>query len=655
MKTIFVTLFLTLFYFASQIAANELKSETSPYLLQHADNPVNWMPWGKKAFTKAKKEKKAIFLSIGYSTCHWCHVMEKESFRDPKIAAALNRYFICIKVDREELPQIDALYQNIYKRYYGHSGGWPLNLFMTPQKKVFYITNYIPPKRRSYAEGFDTLLPKLHHIYMNKDSLQKALQRIAHVKKETERQSGEKITLDVLVHSIKIFYDSDYPGFGLSKQFPQASKTALMLDIAELTQDKELEQDYYTLLDTMAMRGLYDHVDGGFFRYSVDVEWEIPHFEKMLYTQAELLPLYTRAYALSHKKLYKDVVQETIAMLDNRFVWKDLYYSASDADSDGEEGGYYTFSRKEIRKALKYNVHEDDIKEALGFRLEGNMHSKIHLGFDTDERPKGFVQFQTMLREARKNKLFPFIDRKINTAWNAMMIEALYKSAYIDEKYAKKADKHLEALQNLMLRERELYHQSVPNHQPKQKGLLEDYAFFIAALIASYENNYDEKRLMLAEYLLSQAKEKFYKNGLWYLSEQKQVKAGLNDKYYTAAVSKMIQNIIKLSAIKESFRYEKFANETLDAFHLQLQQKLADVPALARAFLMQKEGVVSLKSKRENLLRNHKKIQEISYPYVVTMPKDYNDYLACTLRQCFSKEKEFTLIVEKINKYKKKI
>ncbi len=653
MKIIYVTLFLTLTLLHAQVFTNALSHETSPYLLQHAHNPVHWMPWGKKALLQAKRENKPIFLSIGYSTCHWCHVMEKESFTNAKIAALLNKYFICIKIDREELPQIDALYQNIYKEHYGHSGGWPLNLFMTPEQKVFYITTYIPPKRESYAEGFATLLPKMHQLYNDKKRLQKEVQSIAHAKRLLNKSALKELSTADFVHSIQKMYDDDYPGFGSSKQFPQASKTALLLDLAELTHNEKLKKDYFALLDIMALRGLYDHVNGGFFRYSVDVEWEIPHFEKMLYTQAELIPLYVRGYALSHKALYKDVVAETIAMLQKRFAWHHLYFSASDADSQNEEGGYFIFTPKEIDKALKYNVHEDDVRDALGLTTEGNFHDKVHLNFYTDARPKGFKHFQKALREIEKKRHYPFIDKKINTAWNAMLIEALYKAAYIDEKYAKMADESLKSLEDLMLRERELYHQTVPNHLPKQKGLLEDYAFFIGALIASYENSYDLSRLQEAEYLLTQAKEKFYEKGVWYLSEAKQVKADLNDKYYTSAVSKMVQNIISVAALKESLRYDKFAQKSLDNLQNALAYKLADAPALARAYLMQKNEVILLKSKKKNLIDNRKKIQEIEYPYLMCAAKDYDDYLACTLRQCFAKERSLEKIIFLI--YKKKI
>lgn len=650
MKIIFVTFFLSLTLLGAQVPTNELASETSPYLLQHAHNPVHWMAWHKKAFERAKKENKPIFLSIGYSTCHWCHVMEEESFTNKKIAALLNKYFICIAVDREELPQIDALYQNIYKNYKGHSGGWPLNLFMTPLKKVFYITNYIPPKRESYAQGFNTLLPKLHQLYLNKKKLTLKIKELTHVRTKVDETKKKELQLSDFIASMKKIYDKNYPGFGHSKQFPEASKTALMLDLAELGSNAALQKDYFTLLDTMALHGLYDQVEGGFFRYSVDLEWEIPHFEKMLYTQAELLPLYVRGYALSDKKLYKSVVTETISMLQKRFAWHHLYWSASDADSKNGEGTYFTFTPQEITKALKYNVHEDAVREALGFSLEGNIDNRVQLNFDTDTRPKGFKHFQRALREIRAKRSYPFIDKKINTAWNAMTIEALYKSAYIDKKYAKMADENLKALGNLMLRQRELYHQTVPQHVPTQKGLLEDYAFFIGALIASYENSYDNAKLFEAEYLLSQAKEKFYANGLWYLSEAKQVKAGLNDKYYTSALSKMIQNIIHIAALKESLRYDKFAQKSLDALHNELQNKLADAPALARAYLMQRYGVVLLKSKRFNLAKSYRTIEKIPYPYLFTLNKNYNDYLVCTIRQCFSKSPDLNKIIDDIRK-----
>ena len=657
MKIIIVTLFLIVSLSYAQILTKTLSKETSPYLLQHANNPVNWMPWSEKAFLKAKKENKPIFLSIGYSTCHWCHVIEKKSFMNKKIAALLNRYFICIIVDREEMPQIDIFYQNIYKKYKGYKGGWPLDIVMTPAKKVFYITTYIPPSRRSYAEGFDTLLPKLATLYQDKKALKKEIYRIAHTTQHPSRHHKAEtnaLSPTSLTEALQKEYDKIYIGFGRGKKFPEASKLSLILQLSELTHDKTLRKEYFDMLDVMALRGLYDHAGGGFFRYTSDAAWEIPHFEKMLYNQAELIPLYARAYALSHKRLYKDVVIETAAMVEKRFAKNALYYSASDADSDGEEGGFFIYTTKEIKKALKNNPHASEIEDAMEFSIDGNFHDKVHINFFTSKRPAGFAAFKKELLKIRKNRCYPFIDKKINTAWNAMMIEALYKISFIDKKYAKRADEHLQALTKMMYRKGSLYHQTVFGHQAKQKALLEDYSFFIAALIASYEVEYDAKKLRFAQYLLSQAKEKFYRKGVWYLSDDKlNIKADLNDKYYTSPQSKMLQNIINLSALKASFTYENLARKSLKRLHKALEKKEADAPALATAYLMQYFGVVVLKSSRENLQNNAKQINAATYPYLLMEAKDYDDYLACTLRRCFVKDKTLQNVLYQINSFKK--
>jgi uncharacterized protein YyaL (SSP411 family) len=655
MKIIYVTLFLIFFLLPTQLLTNELSNSTSPYLLQHANNPVNWMSWGEKAFKKAKKEHKPIFLSIGYATCHWCHVMEKESFKNKKIATLLNRYFISIKVDREELPHIDSLYQRLYKNNYGYFGGWPLNIFLSPQKEVFYIGNYIPPSRESFAEGFDTLLPKLHQIYQDKKRLEKNIYLYNHTQKYVSNSSKQKqLSLKSLIRSIEKEYDNEAAGFGKNKRFPQAAKTALLLELAELGKSEELRKKYFDLLDMMALRGLYDHVEGGFFRYSVDRAWEIPHFEKMLYTQAELLPLYIRGYMHRDKKLYKDVVDETIAMLERYFLYKSYYFSASDADSQNEEGGYFTFTQAEIKKALEQNPHAKAIEDAMEFSIEGNFHEKVHINFYSQKRPKGFLDFQKALKKIREKRVYPFVDKKINCAWNAMMIEALYKASVIDGRYAIKAKKHLDALMDLMFDKDVLYHQTIPKQMPMQKALLEDYAFLISAFIAAYEVEYDASRLDFAEYLLQKAKKKFYKNGIWYLSDDTlYIKADLNDKYYTSALAKMLQNISKLAALKSSLSYERFLQKSLKGLMPELEKKQSGVPALASVYLMQKYGVPVVKSSKKNLLKNRKEIERIPYPYLLREPGEYEDYLACTLRRCFAKEKTLFGIKKAINSLKK--
>ena len=632
---------------------NALQYETSPYLKQHKNNPVQWYAWNEKTLLKAKKEKKPIFLSIGYSTCHWCHIMAKESFENKKIAKLLNKYFIAIKVDREEMPQIDALYQNIFYHVNKRTGGWPLSVFMTPQREVFYITGYIPSQKESYSEGFVPLIQRLAKLCKNKEALKKEIANIQKTVATEVKFSGIKdknVSLVTLKKSLKKSFDDIYSGFGTGRKFPEASKLSLMMDVAAITEDKTLQKYSFAMLDTMALRGLYDHIGGGFFRYSVNANWEIPHFEKMLYNQAELISLYARAYKLSHKKLYRSVVQETIAMTQKRFFKNNLYWSASNADSKGKEGEFFTFTTKEIQDALKNNPYFTEIEDAMGFSIEGNFKNKVHVNFETQNRPRGFVLFKKSLLHVRAGKKYPFIDKKINTAWNAMMIEALYRSAAINNKYKKVADKNLAALKKLMFQRGELYHQTVWGVKPKQKGLLEDYSFFISALIAGYEVDYDTQKLDFAEYLLNLAQSKFYKNGVWYLSNDAlHVKAGLNDKYYTSPLSKILQNVIKISALKASFRYEKLAKKSIHSLKNQLIRKQADVPALAKAYLMQELGVVIVKSSKENLTKNAKIMQTIKYPYVLTEDKEYNDFLACTLRRCFVKDKEINKVIQVIN------
>ncbi len=639
MKILFL-ISLILFSLNAKEFSNELQFESSPYLLSHKNNPVNWLPWSKKAFAKAKRENKAIFLSLGYSTCHWCHVMEEDSFSNEKLAKLFNKYFICIKVDREEMPHLDALYQEVYLKIRHHSGGWPLSLFMTPQKEVYYAATYIPAHKKPYSEGLDTLLEKLGEMYQINDTKFKedlaAIQQIINAEVVYEEAKETDISVNTLSESLKENIDDIYSGFGSGRKFPEASKLSLMMDLAEINSDEELEAYSYEMLDVMALRGLYDQVEGGFFRYTVDAAWEIPHFEKMLYDQAELIPIYVRAYLKTGKKLYKYVVVETIAMLDKRYVKDDLYYSASDADTDHEEGAYFIFTQKDLK--------------GTGVEYIENFEDKMHLNIYENQRPKNFQRMRKTLLKVRSTREYPFIDKKINTAWNSLMIEALYSASIIDKKYKKKADKTLKALSELMFKNYDLYHQTIIGMTPRQKGLLEDYSFFIGALIAGYEVDYDKDKLDFAEYLLNHANAKFYKKGVWYLSDDNlDIKAGLIDKYYASPLSKMLQNIINIASLKASFRYEKLALATLEPQIDVLKFKQSDAPALAKAYLMQNLKVTTLKSKKQNLLKYKKEIQKIAYPYVLTKEEKYDDYLACTIRLCYSKDKNIKTVIKAIN------
>jgi len=644
MKNIYLFILVFLISCSSLEAQNRLYLESSPYLLQHKENPVDWMAWGEEAFAKAKKEHKKIFLSIGYSTCHWCHVMAKESFEDKEIANILNKNFISIKVDKEEMPHVDAYFQDIYHKLHGKSGGWPLSVFMDTEKKIYYISTYIPKEDKSYSKGLLTLLPEIAAT----KSYMKVTSKV--------EQKAQHISLKSLKNSLVQEYDDIYGGFGRNKKFPQVAKLNFMLALAQLTKDTKIQKDVFDTLDIMALRGLYDHVEGGFFRYTVDVAWEIPHFEKMLYTQAELIDIYTKAYYLSGKKLYKDIVVETIEMLEKRFMKENLYWSASDADSNHQEGYYFTFLPQNVKNILKNNRYKKDLEDALEFSIEGNFEDRVHLNFYTSQRPKGFEDLREKLQKIREKREYPFIDKKINTAWNAMMISSLYKAAPLNPKYALLAENHLKALKKMMLKNGELYHQGLLNQKVKQKAFLEDYAFFIQALLSGYEYDYDKEKLVLAEYLLNQALYKFYKNGVWYLSQDGfNVRAYPKDKYYTSGVSVIINELLKFAYIKGDLKYEVLAGKSLEDLQNTLEKGLSNAPALALAYMIHKYGFVIIKSSNLNLKRNFLYIQQLTYPFILTKETDYDDYLLCTLRRCFFKDKKFQnidkIIDENLRKY----
>ncbi len=650
MKSI-ILLFLIISSLLAKQYTNELIREHSPYLLQHAHNPVHWMAYNEKAFLKAKREHKPIFLSIGYSTCHWCHVMEKESFTDEKLAYLFNKYFVCIKVDREEMPQIDTYYQELYLHVKDHSGGWPLNVMLSEDQKPFYMATYISSKTVENREGFDTLLQKYGKLYQKNRAEIEKISSLMLTKQEQEVKKTFKISIRTLADSINANFDDLGFGFSIAPKFPEASKLQLLFTLASL-KEKGLDEKGYEMLDMMALHGLYDQVEGGFFRYSTDASWEIPHFEKMLYNQAELIPLYTDAYQKTGKKLYIDIVEETIAFVQKRFQSDGVFWSASDADSKMGEGGYFTFSKCEIDNALKNNPHKVEIKKSLGNSLQGNFEGKVHLNFYAQERPKGFELFRKELQKIRETREYPFRDKKINTAWNAMMIEAYYKASVLNEKYSKEGDYHLQKLLLSIYIKGKLYHQKIEKNTPTKDALLEDYSFLISALIEGYEVSYDEKKLKLATKLSNEAIAKFYKNGTWFLSDKDlHVRADMKDKYYTSALAKMTQNLLKLSILNESLEDKKIADTSLKNLNAELSQKQSDAPALATAYLMERIGIIGLKNTQTNLLRDKKEIQMFNYPFILTkMQKDADMYYACSFSSCFSSSKDLLHVRENIEK-----
>lgn len=638
-------------------AENALINEDSPYLQQHAHNPVNWQPYNDKTFALAKKEHKPIFLSVGYSTCHWCHVMAKESFENEDIATLLNNDFIAIKVDREEMPHIDTFYQQMFLKVKKRSGGWPLSIFLDEKGETFYIGTYIPSSYMYNHEGMDTLIPRLGSEYRHhKDKINKKINTInTLINQKTVSKSKSDIDTQEIFSALQTQYDFIFHGFRRIPKFPEASKIDLLFILDKLGHSKAKEMAL-DMLDAMALKGLYDSVEGGFFRYSTDGAWEIPHFEKMLYNQAELIPLYVKANRLHPKKLYQNIVAETIAMLDLRFNKDGLFLSASDADSDHHEGGYFIFTDTEIQNALKNNPHKEEISNAYDLDFIPNFKSHYHLVNSTNTRPKGFQDFKEKLKEIRKKRKYPFIDTKIITSWNAMMIEALYKASYFDKKYIQKAEYHLESLLKHHYKKETLYHQSLVGKATVLEALLEDYSFLISALITGYQTTYDIKKLHLATKLMDKSIQKFYKNGIWYLNTKGLlVKADLQDKYYTSALGKNLQNLYKLSALNENPYYATIATQTIKSLHVKIKDNLADTPASNIALLMQQYGLVTLKHSKKMLMRYRKEIDSLRYPFVLSKVDDSGLFLACAQTSCFAYSKDFKSISDKIEKRLDKI
>ena len=534
-------LFILSFLMLSLADENQISSNDTPYLQQHKNDPVHWYSNYKDALKQAKEEDKPLFVSLGYSTCHWCHKMHTESFLNSEVAKQLNQNFISLKVDKESSPHLDQKYQNIFFKAKGVRGGWPLNIFLTPQGEVFYITNYIPRYSQDSVLGFDELLPYLVRVYNDKKRLQQQILKL----KKRQKLHKQKIVYrpEYIVKQIESEMDEFEGGFGDAPKFPQSTKLQLILALQKIQRNEELEAFTLMTLGAMYHSGFYDHIDGGFFRYSVDSSWDIPHFEKMLYTQALMVELYTTYYQHYHKEEYRDVVSKTVDFVMNTLMHKNLFYSAVDADLEEQEGGYYLYSSQDLNQRIK------------------SVEAEGHLRHITDTVQEKYKQYLKKLR-AKKNS--PFIDKKINTAWNSMMIAALFEASKTNPLYLQQAQKSLEALRATMFHNSQLYHQVVLPNAPKQKAFLEDYAFLIDALLRGYQQTNDDKYLAFANYLMRYALYHFYKNGLWYLDEQHSVEADLNDKYYPSPLSVMVHNLYLLDGVSlKSYEYKKIADQTM--------------------------------------------------------------------------------------------
>jgi uncharacterized protein YyaL (SSP411 family) len=642
------------------LASNHLSHETSPYLLQHKDNPVDWYAWNKEAFTKAKKEKKLIFLSIGYSTCHWCHVMAKESFENQKVATLLNKYFISIKVDKEQYPHIDQYYQKIYRIMHHKGGGWPLTIILTSDMKPLFSATYIPKDSGYGSQGLINILNQIIKIPQQK--LEKYgnninQQAYNNQNKQTTTQPLDKQLENKTIKQFGSYFDFKYNGFSIAPKFPHASSIDLLLKLYQITKNPQALKMATLALDSMAKGGIYDQIEGGFFRYSVDQRWEIPHFEKMLYTNAELISSYTQAYNITHNPLYKKVVINTIAQMDKRFEQQHLYKSASNADSVDHnqkeaEGFYFLFDYFKVYNYLKrHNIDEKTIKnslEYLGINQDGNFDGELsNTHITNDHPPKSIDKIIKLLAQYRTKKSYPFIDYKINTAWNALYIKAKFQASIFDKRYIQEAIVSLDVLLDTMFKNNTLYHQTILKVQPTQKALLEDYSFLASCVFEAYEVTLNKKYFKIFSKLVQNSIKIFYKNKRWFTSNDLlKIYANIDEGGYKNSLATNLMNILKYATLEANNNYIGIVKQTLQQFSSQLNQYPSYYPTALKTDLMLKYSPIFIKSNKTNL--NKIDINSIDYPFLYRYVYDTKLYLACKINSCFSNNLNFNIVKKDI-------
>jgi uncharacterized protein len=505
---------------------NRLIHETSPYLRQHAHNPVDWYPWGDEALQRARRENKPILLSVGYSACHWCHVMERESFEDEDTAHLMNAQFVNIKVDREERPDVDHIYMNAVQLLTGR-GGWPMTVFLTPDGKPFYGGTYFPPQDRHGLPGFPRVLQAVAQAYRDKpDDVQKTVAQLMAALQRSEALPQPDGSLDApllidAATNLARAYDDTYGGLGQAPKFPNESACELFLRVHRATGEQRYLDMVLHTLRQMARGGMYDQIGGGFHRYSVDERWLVPHFEKMLYDNAQLVPLYLSAFQVSGERFFADIAADTLT-----YVTREMrspaggFYSTQDADSEGEEGKFFLWDVAEVREILGDDAAEIacrywDITEYGNFEHRNILHVTLEIEqlaklFRRDVEPvrRALAAARATLFARRAQRIKPALDTKILTAWNGLMISAYAKAAEVldDIQYRQIAVEAVAFIDAHLQRDNRLL-STYTNGTAKLNGYLDDYAFFVAALLDVFElvqdGRYLERAVALTESMLA--------------------------------------------------------------------------------------------------------------------------------------------------------
>ena len=581
--------------------SNRLADEQSPYLRQHKDNPVDWYPWGEEAFTKARAEDKPIFLSIGYSTCHWCHVMEHESFEDEEVADRLNDTFVPIKVDREERPDVDTIYMNVCQMMRGQ-GGWPLTILLTPDRKPFYAATYLPKRGRFQQMGLLDLISRVSEMWeANREQLVEDADEVTDLLRRSVEESGgsdapDQGVVDDAHRQLSRQFDRTHGGFGSAPKFPAPHNLLFLLRYWHESGDDGALDMVTTTLDEMRLGGVYDHVGDGFHRYSTDQRWLLPHFEKMLYDQAMHVLAYTEAYQATGEARYEATAREVLT-----YVLRDLradvggFYSAEDADSlndegDMEEGAFYVWSVEEVRDILDadaadlvidvYNMTPEGNyqEEATGERTGKNvLYLERSLSEEASRRDQSEDQLRNRLEAARETlrahrdeRPRPGLDDKILTDWNGLMIAALASAAraFDDASYEEAATTAATFLLDAMRGDGDgrLLHR-YRNGDSAVRAHLDDYAFLVWGLIELYETTYDPQWLSAAVTLADECRDHFWDNergGFYFTAADGEAlivrPKELSDGANPSGNSVMMSNLLRLARLTGRTEYEEWAS-----------------------------------------------------------------------------------------------
>ena len=562
-------------------APNRLEHETSPYLLQHAYNPVDWYPWGEEALQKAQAEDKPIIVSIGYSACHWCHVMERESFEKKDIARIMNERYVCIKVDREERPDVDAIYLDALHAM-GLQGGWPLNVFLTPDAKPFYGGTYFPPKHWTQILGqvSDAYHQQRDKVLESAESFAEHLGRTDSDKYQLRDSDDTYTSDDLRTMFAKLSAQFDTVRGGMKRErnkFPMPSIYTFLLRYWQATGDDAALQQVKLTFDRMALGGIYDQAGGGFARYSTDPEWFAPHFEKMLYDNSQLVSLYSEAYAVTKDPLYQHIVYQTIDFLERELTSPEGgFYSALDADSEGEEGKFYVWKKSEIEQIL--GDEGQPVIAYYGITEQGNwehgnniLHATIRPETFAEQNglsPEAFRDTLTAawhtLMEARSHRIRPGLDDKILCSWNGLMLRGLIDAYQVfgEEKFLMLALRNAQFLKEKMRDGQRLWH-NYKNGKATLPGYLEDYAFVIDAYTALYQATGKEDWLTEARLLTDYVLNNFYdpQEQLFFFTDataEKLIvrKKELFDNVIPASNSAMTKNLYTLGLILDQVDYQ---------------------------------------------------------------------------------------------------